>query len=209
MGKHEIRSLTDEQPTVDGNTITGYAAVYNTFSQDLGGFREIIRPGAFDRCLASGPDVRALVDHDSSKILGRTKSGTCKLVSDARGLKYTITLPDTQTARDLKASMARGDIDGSSFAFAVVKNGDMWRKEGTETIRELHDADIFDVSVVTYPAYLAAESSLRSFNEFNEANQLEARKLEEQAKAEQAKEDEAIMFMIRAKQKQMEVEISL
>ena len=166
----DVRSIS-EQPTLtaDGQKIVGYAAVFNSFSQDLGGFKEIIRPGAFDRSLASGADVRALVDHDSSKIIGRTKSGTAKLTVDQRGLRYEITPPDTTAANDLMKSMKRGDVDGSSFAFTAAQGGDKWRKEGGQTIRELHDVDLYDVSVVTYPAYTASEASLRSLNAVKDA----------------------------------------
>jgi HK97 family phage prohead protease len=168
MSTKEIRSIAarDAAPQLsdDGKTIVGYGAVFNSFSQDLGGFYEIIKPGAFDRALAAGADVRGLVDHDASRILGRTKSGTMKLSVDAKGLRYEITPPDTTTARDLMTSMKRGDVDGSSFAFSVAPNGDNWRAEGPKVIRELTDVDLFDVSVVTYPAYLASEASLRSLD---------------------------------------------
>jgi HK97 family phage prohead protease len=151
----EVRRA-DKEPV----TITGYAAVFNSFSEDLGGFREIIRPGAFQRSIAGGADVRALVDHDPAKILGRTKSGTLKVSEDTRGLRFEVTLPDTTAARDLLVSMERGDVSGCSFGFRVEKDGDLWRNEQGKAVRELHHVDVFDVSVVTYPAYTAADAQV-------------------------------------------------
>ena len=82
-----------------GKTLTGYAAVFDSLSEDLGGFREIIKPGAFDRALKDKHDVRALVNHDNSLLLGRTASGTLRLSTDERGLKYEIDMLDTTAAR--------------------------------------------------------------------------------------------------------------
>lgn len=209
MSKNEIRSLS-EQPTIsdDGNTIEGYAAVYNSYSNDLGGFREIIRPGAFDRALAAKPDVRAYFDHGGMP-LGRTKSGTLEIWADQRGLKYRIAnIPDHTTGRDLRVAMKRGDVDGSSFAFRIAPNGDKWGKDAKGVVRELYDVDLHDVSVVTVPAYKATEASLRSLDAFNAE---EARLIEEKAKAEAAKAEaeQAKSATLHAKQKQIEVELGL
>ena len=133
--------------------ICGYAAKFNSDSLDLGGFIESIAPGAFKRSLAGGADVRALVDHDPSKILGRTKSGTLRLAEDANGLHCEITPPDTMAARDVMASIERGDIDGMSFGFTVPEGGDSWDYGQSPARRTLRDVDVFDVSAVTFPAY--------------------------------------------------------
>ena len=143
-----------------GKTLTGYAAVFDSLSEDLGGFREIIKPGAFDRALKDKHDVRALVNHDNSLLLGRTASGTLRLSTDARGLKYEIDMPDTTAARDVAESIKRGDISGSSFGFRTI--ADAWPKiEGVVT-REVLDLELLDVSPVTYPAYPATQVSLRA-----------------------------------------------
>ena len=157
----EIRSFRGNTSLgEDGNTLIGFIP-YNSFSEDLGGFREIIRPHAFDDCLASGADVRCLINHDGLP-LARSKSKTLELTTDAKGLTYRCKLPDTSTARDLKECLKRGDIDGSSFGFDVPQGGAVIRREGDKVIRELHKIDLADVSVVTYPAYPSSGADLRT-----------------------------------------------
>ena len=142
--------------------ITGYAAVFDSLSEDLGNFRETIKHGTFKRALAEGQDVRGLVDHDSSKIIGRTAAGTMALTEDDKGLQYEIDVADTTAGRDIVESIKRGDVSGSSFAFTVV--ADNWRTEDGQEIRELTDVDLFDVGPVAFPAYPATvtEASFRS-----------------------------------------------
>lgn len=161
-------SLEIERRTVPGGElraegdakIVGYAAVFNSMSEDLGGFREVIMPGAFDRALRENHDVRALVNHDPNQILGRTKSGTLALSVDERGLKAEVEPPDTQAARDALASIRRGDMDQMSFAFRTIT--DEWRKQDGEIVRELKDLELLDVSIVAYPAYPATSVSARA-----------------------------------------------
>lgn len=148
----------------DGKRITGYAAVFNSLSEDLGGFREMVMPGAFDRCLRGAPDVRCLFNHDPNLVLGRTRSGTLRLSADSSGLKFDCDIPDTQAGRDVRESIRRGDVDQCSFGFIV--NGQNWREEDDgsglpQSIRELTDVDLFDVSPVTYPAYPQTSVSAR------------------------------------------------
>lgn len=141
--------------------LQGYAAVFNSFSEDLGGFREIIRPGAFARSLSGNPDVRLLINHDGMP-LARTTSNTLRLYEDKRGLKVDANLdPTDPDVMRLKPKMTRGDMDQMSFGFYTMK--DSWRTENGQDIRELHDVDLFDVSVVTFPAYPATEVGLRSY----------------------------------------------
>ena len=156
----EIRVHTDGGQ----QKITGYAAVFDSLSEDLGGFRETIKPGTFSRALTEKQDVRGLVDHDSSKIIGRTEAGTMTLIEDDRGLKYEIDVADTTAGRDIVESTKRGDVSGSSFAFSVV--ADAWRTEDGEEIRELTDVDLFDVGPVAFPAYPATvtEASFRALS---------------------------------------------
>lgn len=150
--------------SADGKGITGYAAVFKQLSEDLGGFREMVMPGAFDRCLRGGPDVRCLFNHDPNVVLGRTKSGTLRLSADGNGLKFNCDIPDTQAGRDVRESIRRGDIDQCSFGFFV--NGQNWREEkdaagNPQTIRELTDVELLDVSPVTYAAYPQTSVSAR------------------------------------------------
>ena len=148
--------------------IVGYAAKFNRPSEPLavrgGSFREVIAPGAFDRTLARGADVRALVEHDAARILGRTRSGTLELSVDATGLRVSIDPPDTSSARDVIESIRRGDLDGMSFGFSVAEErGEEWDTDASgETVRTILACDLFDVSVVAFPAYPDAEVSLRT-----------------------------------------------
>lgn len=140
--------------------MVGYAAKYNERSVDLGGFFEVLAPGAFDRAIRESHDVRALVDHDPSKILGRTKAGTLSLRTDDVGLLAEVDMPDTQIARDLQVSIERGDVSGMSFGFFVVT--DEWKSDGKVPTRVVRDLELFDVSAVTYPAYPQTEVSMRA-----------------------------------------------
>jgi uncharacterized protein len=145
-------------------TACGYAAVYNSLSEDLGGFREYIRPGAFDASIADA-DVRALVDHESAMILGRNKAGTLRLKSDDRGLYFEVDLlPDVSYVRDLMLNMEATNIDSCSFGFRTIQ--DEWAQKDGVTTRELIKVHCFDVSIVTYPAYLDTSVALRSLQEF-------------------------------------------
>lgn len=149
-----------------GNTVVGWAAVFGPLSEDLGGFREKIEPTAFDFSLRENQDVRALVDHDSGKVLGRRSNGTLKLSTDERGLKVEIDLPDTTYARDLKTLMNRGDISQMSFAFTVPPNGDKWdgKTEDGLRLRTLTDVRLVEVSVVAIPAYPDTTAAIRKLN---------------------------------------------
>jgi HK97 family phage prohead protease len=144
--------------------IVGYAAVFNSLSENLGGFREMIAPGAFDNVL--GDDVRALINHDANLILGRTKAGTLTLRADDKGLYYDIAPGQQSYFRDLVESVKRGDIDQSSFAFTV--DDDKWEedKEGRviRTIKSVRR--LYDVSPVTYPAYPDASVGVKRMQEW-------------------------------------------
>ena len=158
----EIRM--DSQEDGSEPKIVGYAAKFNSLSHDLGGFREKIEPGAFSRALSEGQDVRALVDHDPGKIIGRSTSGTLRMLEDDHGLRVEIDPANTTAGRDIMESITRGDVTGMSFGF-TVKDED-WQIVDGENIRTLRDMDLFDVSVVTFPAYASTEVALRSLSEF-------------------------------------------
>lgn len=140
----------------------GHAAMFDSLSEDLGGFRERIAAGAFAKTLQSA-DIRALFNHDSNIVLGRNKSGTLRLKEDITGLAIEIDPPDTQAARDLMVSMKRGDINQMSFGFRTVS--DKWAKLDGAWVRTLLEVELFDVSPVTYPAYLATDIAIRSMQE--------------------------------------------
>ena len=139
--------------------ISGHAAVFDQLSEDLGGFRERIAAGAFAATLQTA-DIRALFNHDANMILGRNKAGTLRLKEDLTGLAIEIDPPDTQVARDLVVSMKRGDISQMSFGFYTVN--DKWQKIDGEWIRTLLEAELFDVSPVTYAAYRQTDVAVRA-----------------------------------------------
>jgi HK97 family phage major capsid protein/HK97 family phage prohead protease len=141
--------LRAEKRDDGGMVLRGYAVVYNRRSLNLGGFTEVIKPGAFANILRGKPDVVALFNHDSNNILGRTPN-TLRLKDSKEGLFVEIDLPDTEMGRSVHTSISRGDIKGQSFAFSQVK--DSWNKDFTE--REIHEINgLHDVGPVTYPAY--------------------------------------------------------
>jgi HK97 family phage prohead protease len=145
----------------DGQTVAGYAAIFNS-ETDIGGmFREKIAPGAFKPSLTG--DVRALWNHDSSHVLGRTKAGTLRLSEDDRGLAVEIDLPDTQAGRDLRENMRLGNVDGMSFGFRVTKQE--WDESGDIPLRTINEVELFEVSAVTFPAYEDTELALRSLDD--------------------------------------------
>ncbi len=141
--------------------LAGYAAVFGSTSEDLGGFREIIAPGAFRESIDSGDDIRALFAHDPNMLLGRTSNKTLRLSEDDKGLRFEMDVPDTSYARDMMALVNRGDIRGMSFGFRTAKDGDSWAKSGGSLIRTLKNVKLGEVSVVAQPAYRATELSVR------------------------------------------------
>jgi HK97 family phage prohead protease len=152
--------------------IKGYAVVFNSLSQNLGGFREIITPEAVDRTLSEALDVRAMVDHDTGKVIGRTRSGTLELRKDKKGLRVVIDPAETTAGRDVLELVKRGDVSGMSFAFRVMPGGDEWREVDGDIIREVRDMTISEVSIVAFPAYTATDVSVaqRSLEEFRSAH---------------------------------------
>jgi hypothetical protein len=139
--------------------IVGYAAVFDKPSEDLGGFREYVRAGCFRKTIQES-DIRALFNHDVNCVLGRNKAGTLKLEEDPVGLKMEIDPPDTNWARDLMTSIKRGDIDQCSFGFKTIK--DNWENKDNQNTRELLECRLFDVSVVTNPAYPQTSAYVRA-----------------------------------------------
>lgn len=149
------RSFPLQQVRVNGKKpkrIEGFAAVYNSLSDEMLGGREIIRPGAFKKTLKDGGNVTALFNHNPDAILGSRKSGTLVLEDRAKGLWMSIEPPDTSTGRDVVELVRRGDLEKCSFAFQVIKDKP-GKTEAGEALRELLEVRLFDVSIVTFPAY--------------------------------------------------------
>lgn len=141
-------------------TIEGHAAVFNKLSEDLGGFKEKVAPGAFKKTIKEA-DVRALFNHDENYVLGRNRANTLTLEEDETGLRIVNTPPSTQWATDLITTMERGDVDQMSFGFYTIL--DSWEAgPNGDVIRTLLEVELFDVSVVTFPAYPQTDASVRS-----------------------------------------------
>lgn len=164
MGPVEVRSASEDKPA----RLVGYAAVFNSLSEDLGGFREIILPGAFDGALKQDREVKALVNHNEDRILaGTSATPPLKLSVDERGL--LVEIPIDEEDPDGRTTLRRvqtGKLNRMSFGFRTL--ADQWRTEDGELIRELLDLELFDVSVVTYPAYQATEVSARALERARE-----------------------------------------
>ncbi len=180
----EIRKNSDGT-----KTLTGYAAVFDSLSEDLGGFREVIRKGAFDESLAENPDVSARIQHMGGlSTIGRTTNGTLRLSTDKKGLKYEVDLPDTSAARDIYALVSRGDIDKSSFAFSLRNDGDQpsqeWFCESDPPTRELLRVNLHDVAPVDGPAYMDTTVSARALEQAKKTHVPVPRKTDAELKAE-------------------------
>lgn len=194
-GRVEVRAEGDE-----AGKLTGYAAVFNT-EADIGGwFIERIAPGAFAKSIARGDDVRALWNHDPSSILGRTASGTLSMREDEHGLHVEIEPPDTQLGRDVTTLIKRGDVSQMSFGFRAIS--EKWDLRDGIEVRTILEADLFDVSPVTYPAYDATSISARSSEAILKQRQAER-------EAEQQQTQEADRAAIEAEQQRMAMRLRL
>jgi hypothetical protein len=164
-----VEGLQIETRADGKKTMRGHAAVFNQLSQDLGGFREQIAPGAFADAIQTD-DVRALFNHDPNFILGRNVAKTLRLSEDATGLAIEIDPPDTTYARDLMVSMERGDVTQMSFGFSVRPGGQDWAKnDDGQTVRTLKKLRLFDVSPVVYPAYPQTDIAMREMRAWTES----------------------------------------
>ena len=167
----ELRTIKSD----DGIKFAGYAAVFNKLSEDLGGFKEKIKPGAF-RGAIKNSDTRALFNHDSNYVLGRKSSGTLELKEDKKGLYTIIDPPDTQWARDLAKSIERGDINQMSFGFLLEE--DKWDEKKDGVVRTLiRVSELADISPVTFPAYPDTSVALRSKDQWNSASRKKLKSL--------------------------------
>jgi len=152
----------------DGMTFTGYASVFNSSSEDLGGFREFVAPGAFKRSLQARNEIKLLWNHDTSEPLASVRGGSLQLVEDNHGLKVTAKLPNTTRGRDVAELLRSKVIDSMSFGFNVIK--DSWSNNGS--VRTLESVRLSEVSVVTFPAYTATTATVRSMQPTIDADEL-------------------------------------
>ena len=163
---NDIERRYAQGAVVEGRQLSGLAAPYGV-ETSMGGFRVRIAPGAFSRTLSEQRDVLALADHDTGKVLARTRSGTLTLRETERGLEYTLTLPETTVGNDLRTLAARGDLGGVSFGFRCIR--DSWQGE----LRTLHEVELHEISVVSaWPAYPHTTVALRSRPKVGDVNVL-------------------------------------
>lgn len=190
QGKFETRVQAtnfEVRETPNGMVFEGYASVFNSRSENLGGFTEFVAPGAFTRSLKSRNDVKLLWNHDSGQVLGSTRAKSMTLTEDARGLKVSATLPNTQLGRDTAELIRTGLVDSMSFGFNVIK--DSWNSEGNE--RTLHSVRLFEVSIVAFPAYssTAGTTSVRSLEKLAKRAEVDMADLESALMKLEAGED--------------------
>lgn len=153
----EQHGLHVEQRAEGGALLVGYAAVFESLSVELWGFREKIAPGAFTASL--GDDVRALWNHDTGIVLGRAKNGTLRLAEDKTGLRVEIEPP--ASAANYVESIQRGDVDQMSFGFRTLE--DTWDEDGEgQLVRTLLKVKLYEVSPVSFPAYSATSVGVRA-----------------------------------------------
>ena len=136
----------------DGNLkIEGYFAVFDSNYEIAPGLSESIAPGAFDNTLSG--DIRALINHDTTLVLGRTKAKTLELRTDSHGLWGSIDInPNDSDAMNLYSRVDRGDVDQCSFGFEIINEETDFREDGSVhwTIKEVK---LYEVSPCTFPAY--------------------------------------------------------
>lgn len=161
FGAIEYRS--DSEGDSKDKKLRGYSARFGEIT-DLYWFDEEIMPGAFLNAIKDD-DVRALIDHNPSLIIGRNKANTLELTEDSQGLYSIIDPPDTTAGKDIITSVGRGDVTGQSFSFRV--NEENWisgkkRGEGKNDLRQIKDVTLRDISIVTYPQYKTADVSYRN-----------------------------------------------
>lgn len=166
MYKLEKLRATD----ADGDTparISGLAVPFNAESEDLGGFREVFKPGAFKGSL--GGDIFADIEHDRTQRLARSSKGTLRFQSKRDGLHTEMDVPDTQVGRDALEDVRNGNLDGMSIAFSNPE--ETWKGKGDNIVREINSADLKAVTLTSFPAYRQTAGTLaeRSLAEYRES----------------------------------------
>lgn len=198
----EIRAVSLENVSTNDTafTLEGYIAKYNSRSQYLGFYEELL-PGCFDESLATADNIYCLFNHDDDKLLGSTRNGTLQLTSDEVGLRFKLSInPAISYAKDCYELVKSGECRGCSFGF--IAENDKWiQTEDGDDLRLVERARLLEVTVTPFPAYLDSEVSCRSYDNFK-AEQSEQQKLaEEKAKAEELRAQEAQQQLELAKRK--------
>ena len=187
-----VRTMPQDYKTRDENgepIIEGYFAVFNSNYELWDGASESIAPGAFDKTISG--DIRALINHDTTLVLGRTSAGTLELKTDSRGLWGRIRInPNDQDAMNLHARVERGDVSQCSFGFFIVSEETDFREDGS-IHWTLTEVDVFEVSCCTFPAYEETSITARK-NDLKtiEQRRSEAWKAQMKARINPKKEEE-------------------
>ena len=168
LERRNITATVEWRAAAEGKSgpgvLFGYAAKYNTLSQNLGGFVETISPGAFDKSIGDNVRMMCRYNHKDSHLLGTTEAQTLRLSLDDIGLMYEVDLPDTSSGRDVAALAARGDVRYSSFAFYCIED-DWGMTDDMFPMRTLEQCQLVDVAPVNSPAYLDTSVAKRSLSE--------------------------------------------
>lgn len=204
--KIEYRKCQLNRGNEESRTIEGYGAVFESESEDMG-FIEILHRGAITEDTIICSDVFATFNHDTDKILARSKygKGTLQLSIDENGLFYRFDAPNTQTGNEVLEYLNRGDLDSSSFAFAIDLNDEgsvKWEKVGDKYYRHIYKiARLYDVSPVWNPAYSSTSAVHR-----NQASdyEKEIKALDEAEKRELEEKNQEIMAKLDAMKLEME-----
>lgn len=143
------------ETTNDDMVVEGYAIIFDTLSDDLGGFKEIISPNALNGVDVT--DVKCLINHDFNQIVGRTQADTLSLTVDDKGLYFKCYLPNTSYARDIYENIKAGNVNQCSFFYTLPINDETartWEKIDGEYVQTINTIDeLIEVSIVTIPAY--------------------------------------------------------
>lgn len=155
---------------VTENRVNGHASVFNRLAPIGRGYEEI-GPNAFDEVLRRSEDVRFLLNHNPDNLLGRTKSGTLRLTTDANGLVVDDDLPETTLGNDVRILVKRGDLTGFSFGFAPDPKSDTFRMapDGKQITTRNNIARMLDASLATYPAYGETDDAILRSVDFSNA----------------------------------------
>lgn len=171
----------------ESKTLRGYALTWGEVAEPWPGLRESFEPGAFSEFLAGSPDVFACYQHDTSQLLGRTSSGTFRLAEDETGLAFELDLPDTTLGRDVAELVRRGDLRGVSICFRAEE--ETISEEPDHLRRVVHRASLYEISIVTDPAYRETSVGFRSAQDAIQEFRLKA----------QAAKREAVQRRLRAR----------
>ncbi len=177
-----VRFGVELRAEVRDGVLFGHAAVFGQTAV-LPGHYEMLARSAFDDVLADdATDVRALLNHDPSLLLGRQGAGTLRVATDSTGLAFSVDLPDTSTGRDVRALLERGDLTGASFGFVPGEDSFSRAPDGKQIRTHTSVSALLDVSVVTFPAYGGASASLRHV-QFGPPNRVRSQVIRARARA--------------------------